>query len=321
MKIVITGARGFIGANLVKALNKLGYEHLLLSDELDNDYKNENLSNSKYDLLVDRKLLFESLETYHPDFVFHIGARTDTAETNKEIFDQLNVSYSKRIWEYCTTNQIPLIYASSAATYGDGSLGFSDQEPIEPLKPLNAYGWSKQNFDLWTAKQENTPPFWAGLKFFNVYGPGETHKGRMASVVYHAYHQLTKNDALKLFRSHNRKYSDGAQLRDFIHVNDIVSICLFLFKNEGVSGLYNCGTGEAKTFNELAKYIFEAMEKPINIEYIDIPRDIRENYQYYTEATMRKLREAGYSKEFISLESGIKDYIINFLMTSKNKVV
>lgn len=321
MKIVITGARGFIGANLVKALNKLGYEHLLLSDELDNDYKNENLSNSKYDLLVDRKLLFESLETYHPDFVFHIGARTDTAETSEAIFDELNVSFSKRIWEYCTINQIPLIYASSAATYGDGSLGFSDLQPIEPLKPLNAYGWSKQNFDLWTAQQEKTPPFWAGLKFFNVYGPGETHKGRMASVVYHAYHQLTKNDILKLFRSHHIKYRDGEQLRDFIHVNDIVSICLFLFKNEGVSGLYNCGTGEAKTFNELAKYIFEAMGKPINIEYIDIPMDIRENYQYYTEATMSKLREAGYNNEFISLESGIKDYIINFLVTSKNKVV
>jgi ADP-L-glycero-D-manno-heptose 6-epimerase len=234
--------------------------------------------------------------------------------------DELNVQYSKEIWQICARYEIPLIYASSAATYGDGSLGFDDNHKLPfHLEPLNPYGKSKNEFDKWALEQLENPPFWAGLKFFNVYGPNEYHKGRMASVVYHFYKQVKETQCVRLFRSHRPDYTDGEQLRDFIHVHDLLAVMEFLMKkNEQlVSGLYNVGTGEAQTYNTLAKAIFTSMELYPDITYIDIPQDIRGSYQYFTEANMEKLRNAGYYKSFIPLEKGINQYITEYLIPKR----
>jgi ADP-L-glycero-D-manno-heptose 6-epimerase len=252
------------------------------------------------------------------EFVFHLGARTDTTEFNQDIFDELNLNFSKTVWEICTIHRIPLVYASSAATYGLGEFGYLDDHELpKKLKPLNPYGESKNDFDIWALEQTQTPPFWAGLKFFNVYGPNEYHKGRMASVVFHAFNQITSNNALKLFRSHNSKYKDGEQLRDFIYVKDVSKVCLFLMLKRPQNGLYNLGTGEARSFLDLAKNTFKAMKKVEQIDFIDTPEDIRDKYQYFTQADMKKLKNAGYSEPFMTLEEGIDDYVINYL--SKNK--
>lgn len=304
--IVITGADGFIGSCLASKLKNKG---LILVD----DFPTEGNK-------IDRMEFFGWLEQNHKKikFIFHIGARTDTAETNQEIFDKLNINYSKKMWELCAFYNIPLVFASSAATYGNGSLGFEDSHKIiEKLKPLNLYGESKNDFDKWALKQKQDPPFWAGLKFFNVYGPNEYHKKRMASVVFHSYNQIQKTGKVKLFRSHNPKYKDGEQLRDFIYVKDVIDVCLFFMENQNHSGIYNVGTGKARTFFDLAKAVFAALDKEPKIKWVDIPEDIREKYQYFTEAKMEKLRSAGYSKPFYSLENGIKDYIRNYLEKEK----
>ena len=215
----------------------------------------------------------------------------------------------KTVWNVCAEFGIPLVYASSAATYGDGQLGYDDKHSLIPeLKPLNPYGISKNEFDKWVLQQEKTPSFWAGLKFFNVYGPNEYHKGRMASVIYHAFNQIRETGKLKLFRSHRKDIPDGGQSRDFIYVNDVTDVMLYLLHNRKNSGIYNLGTGKAKTFIELASHIFNALKMAQNIEFIDTPKDIREKYQYFTEAKMSKLRDAGYKKEFTSLDEGISDY-------------
>jgi ADP-L-glycero-D-manno-heptose 6-epimerase len=252
-------------------------------------------------------------------FVFHIGARTDTTEFNKEIFDELNVNYTKSIWSTCTENNIPLVYASSAATYGGGEQGYADNHAaISSLHPLNPYGWSKQEFDIWALQQTNTPPQWQGLKFFNVYGPNEYHKARMASVIFHAFHQINNTGKVKLFRSHRPDFKDGWQLRDFIYVKDLVNVCVFLMQNKVQSGIYNLGTGQARSFYDLADSTFKAMDKQTEIEYVDIPADIRDKYQYFTEADMSKLIAQGYTTPFTSLEEGVRDYVSNYL--SKNSV-
>jgi ADP-L-glycero-D-manno-heptose 6-epimerase len=247
--------------------------------------------------------------------VFHLGARTDTTEQSVAIFDELNLNYSKKMWQVCTQYNIPLIYASSAATYGNGEFGYDDNhDVVNQLVPLNPYGESKNDFDKWVLQQKSTPPFWAGLKFFNVYGPNEYHKGRMASVIFHSFHQLINTRKIKLFKSHNPNYTDGGQMRDFIYVKDLINICLFLKQNQTQSGIYNVGTGKAETFLELALSTFDALGIEPNIDFVDTPIDIRDKYQYFTEANMKKLISIGYTKPFYSLEEGVKDYVQNYLV-------
>ena len=318
--IVITGAAGFIASNLVKALVKNSLTDLLLVDHFPTDKyspKSDNISDFADILKMDRDV-FPEWFTEHADevsFVFHLGARTDTTEFDFRVLDSLNLSYSMTLWEICTVKQIPLLYASSAATYGIGDQGFDDDESKIPvLTPLNPYGLSKQLFDAQVICQQEQPPFWAGLKFFNVYGPYEAHKGRMASVVFHAFNQIRETGKLKLFRSHNPNFKDGEQLRDFIYIDDVINICLYMYHNRPANGIYNVGTGKARSFNDLGKAVFKSMGQPENIEYIPIPEDIRDKYQYFTEATMSKLTKTGYKSEFLSLEQGVEKYV-GFLKT------
>jgi ADP-L-glycero-D-manno-heptose 6-epimerase len=315
--IVITGAAGFIGSCLAALMNEQGFTDLVLVDDFSFDKKKANYSTKKYNQLIERTnfISWLAINAQEIDFIFHLGARTDTTEFDKEIFETLNVQYSKDVWNACVQFNIPLVYASSAATYGNGELGYDDNHQTIPnLKPLNPYGNSKQEFDCWVLKQTTTPPFWAGLKFFNVYGPNEFHKARMASVIFHSYNQIQATGKVKLFRSHRNEYKDGWQLRDFIYVKDLISVCNFLMKKTAPSGIYNLGTGKARSFYDLATATFKAMHKEVNIEFIDIPSDIRETYQYFTEANMQKLIDAGYIEPFTSLEDGVTDYVTNYLL-------
>jgi ADP-L-glycero-D-manno-heptose 6-epimerase len=318
--MIVTGAAGFIGSCLIQRLNELNFNYIIAVDKFDNPEKMKNLEGKKIQEFVDRDKFFPWLEKNHAlvEFIFHIGARTDTTEFNKEIFDRLNVDYSQKIWKACVDYQIPLVYASSAATYGNGEHGYMDDEKIIPqLKPLNPYGDSKNDFDIWALKQEKKPFFWAGLKFFNVYGPNEFHKGRMASVIFHAFNQISKNKKMKLFRSHNPNFKDGEQMRDFVYVKDLCEVIVFLMHHRKNSGIYNLGSGKARTFLDLVKNTFKNMDVPEDIDFIDTPEDIRDKYQYFTEASMSKLLSIGYSKGFHSLEDGIKDYVKNYLIPNK----
>ena len=310
--IVVTGAAGFIGSNLIKRLNEDNFNYIIAVDKFNNPAKNKNLQGLKIKEQIERDVFFDWLDNNSElvEFIFHIGARTDTTEFNWEIFQELNVDYSKSIWKKCIAYQIPLVYASSAATYGLGEQGYDDDESkIHLLKPLNPYGESKQVFDVWALAQKEKPFFWAGLKFFNVYGPGEYHKGRMASVIWHAYNQIKESGGIKLFRSHNPEYKDGEQMRDFIYVKDLTEVCYWLMHHRKNSGIYNLGSGQARTFLDLAKATFKAMEAKENISFIDTPEDIRDKYQYFTEANMAKLKSIGYTKKFHTLEKGVEDYI------------
>ena len=314
--IIVTGAAGFIGSCLIKRLNADNFNMIIAVDKFDSEAKNKNLEGATIQERVDRDDFHKWLDKNNElvEFIFHIGARTDTTEFNKSVFDALNVSYSQEIWKRCVKYQIPIVYASSAATYGLGELGFKDDESqMKNLKPLNPYGWSKLEFDIWALKQKEKPFFWAGLKFFNVYGPNEYHKGRMASVIWHAFSQIKATGKMKLFRSHNPDYKDGGQLRDFIYVKDVVEVCMFLMNHRKDSGIYNLGTGEARTFLDLTKATFKAMGRQEDISFIDTPADIRDKYQYFTEADMSKLRSIGYTKSFITLEDGVADYVGDYL--------
>ena len=318
--MVVTGAAGFIGSCLIQRLNELNFNFIIAVDHFDNPEKKKNLENKKIQEYVDRDHFFEWLDinNKHVEFIFHIGARTDTTEFDKGIFDKLNVEYSQKMWNACIKYQIPLIYASSAATYGNGEFGYDDNEKnIPQLKPLNPYGDSKNDFDIWALKQEKQPFFWAGLKFFNVYGPNEYHKSRMASVIFHAFHQIKNSGKMKLFRSHKAEYADGGQMRDFVYVKDVCNVIIFLMNHRRNSGIYNLGSGTARTFLDLAKNTFKNMEVTEDISFIDTPIDIRDKYQYFTEANMGKLKSIGYTDTFHTLEEGIKDYVKNYLIPNK----
>ena len=318
--IVVTGAAGFIGSVLTGRLNQEGFEDIIVVDDFSKDGKNKNLDGKTFINPVNRDDFFQWFDENFRgvSFVLHIGARTDTTEFDVNVFDILNLDYSKQIWLRCVEHKIPLIYASSAATYGLGEFGYNDDhDVVEKLNPLNPYGESKNDFDKWILQQTEAPPFWAGLKFFNVYGPNEYHKGRMASVIFHAAKQIKETGKVKLFRSHNPEYKDGEQLRDFIYVKDLVDVILFLMKEKPASGLYNLGTGKARTFVDLANATFGALGIESQIEFIDTPEDIRDKYQYFTEANMAKLIAAGYHKPFTTLEMGIGDYVKNYLVESK----
>ena len=325
--ILVTGAAGFIGSYMVGYLNENGFENIIIADEFDDKSKNSNYETKKIRAKVDRNDLFNWLnnnQKFDPikiGFVIHLGARTDTTEFDYSILEALNVDYSKKIWNFCVEKKVPLIYASSAATYGAGELGYRDDHDMpEQLDPLNPYGRSKNEFDKWVLRQAQYPPFWAGLKFFNVYGPNEYHKERMASVIFHSYNQILKTGRVKLFRSHKPDFKDGEQLRDFIYVKDVANICLWLMNknseqvNSVASGLYNAGTGKARTFIDLVTSIFISLGKELVIEFIDTPEDIRNKYQYFTQADMSKILQAGYKEKFYSLEDGVDDYVKQFLL-------
>lgn len=316
--IVVTGAAGFIGSGLVGRLNDLGHSEVVVVDDFSNEHKKNNLLGKAVSLKLHRDefhIWFRENAT-RVRMVYHIGARTDTTEFDEQLLNRLNLDYSKQVWNTCTEAGIPLVYASSAATYGAGEQGYADDHAIIPtLAPLNPYGWSKQHFDMWVLEQGKTPPFWAGLKFFNVYGPNEYHKGRMASVVFHAYNQILQGGAVRLFRSHRSDYRDGWQLRDFVYVKDVLSVCQYLLDANVPSAIYNLGSGKARSFFDLASSTFSAMNRPTQIEFIDIPEDIRDKYQYFTEADMRKLIATGYDKPFTDLEDGVGDYVRNYLAT------
>ncbi|HUR31517.1 MAG TPA: ADP-glyceromanno-heptose 6-epimerase [Saprospiraceae bacterium] len=318
--IIVTGAMGFIGSNLVGYLNQLGHQNLIVVDDFYKWKKEKNLEGKRIREWVHRDLFIPYFEkaAAQVDVVFHLGARTDTISEDTKIFDALNVKYSKDIWEICARQGIPLIYASSAATYGNGQLGFSDDhDTIPKLQPLNAYAHSKQEFDLWALSQENTPPNWYGLKFFNVYGPNESHKGRMASVIYHAFHQIRETSKLRLFKSHHPEFNDGGQLRDFIYVKDVLEMIMDVYKKLPGSGIYNVGTGKSRTFEDLGKACFKSLKTHADIEYFDIPEDLKDKYQYFTEAAMNKWISSDLTLPGTTLENGIKDYIQRYLLPGK----
>jgi ADP-L-glycero-D-manno-heptose 6-epimerase len=325
--IVVTGTAGFIGSVFVQYLNEQGLDQLILVDDFGVESKRNNWEHKKFIKVIERQAFLSQLNSldFNIDAIVHLGARTDTTEFNYAIHEELNVEYSKALWNYATQKQIPFIYASSAATYGDGAHGYNDSHDIlDQLAPLNPYGISKNEFDKWAIAQTTHPPVWTGLKFFNVYGPNESHKGRMASVIFHAFNQIKTTGLVKLFRSHKEGFKDGEQLRDFIYVKDLVKVIHWMLQQmlsstwvEKNNGLYNLGTGKARSFYDLAANTFIAQGLAPNIEFIDMPLDIRDKYQYFTEANMNKLRAAGYSAPFTSLEDGVKDYVVNYLVPAK----
>lgn len=321
--IIVTGAAGFIGSCMVQFLNEQGYENLIIVDDFGVEEKRQNWESKKFAAAVERYNLFDWLAEKSPRITafIHLGARTDTTEFDYAIHQELNVDYSIQAWNYCASNDVPLIYASSAATYGAGEQGYNDDHSVvASLKPLNPYGVSKNEFDKWALAQESMPPFWTGLKFFNVYGPNEHHKARMASVIWHSFNQINQNGEVKLFKSHRPDFKDGWQLRDFIYVKDLIAVIGWMLDamlkgswSSTNNGLYNLGTGKARSFYDLAAATFRGLDKEPNIRFIDMPEDIRDKYQYFTEANMQKLRDAGYTAPFTSLEDGVDDYVRNYL--------
>ncbi len=319
--IIVTGGAGFIGSALIAALNKRQITDILVVDELGTDRKWKNLRNLSFADYVEKddflEMVIEDKLDSSIDAVFHLGACSDTTETNASYLIKNNYEYSKLLAQWATADNIRFIYASSAATYGDGSAGFSDdQEKIEILKPLNMYGCSKHLFDLW-ARRAGLLKKIAGLKYFNVFGPNEYHKADMRSFCIKAFEQITSTGKVRLFKSYKPEYADGEQKRDFIYVKDAVDMTLFFYDKPQISGIFNIGTGKARTWNDLVKAVFAAMGKKPNIEYIEMPESIRNQYQYFTEADITNLRKAGYDNETTPLEDAIKDYVQNYLQENK----
>ena len=318
--IVITGAAGFIGSCMASKLNHENHHDLILVDDFSKESKKANWQDKQYADKIHRDDFFAwaHANAQHITCIIHLGARTDTTEMDYSVFERLNVGYTQEMWSFATQYRIPLLYASSAATYGGGELGYVDDESIIPqLQPLNPYGKSKNEIDKWILKQGKMPPLWAGFKFFNVYGPNEYHKGRMASVIFHSFHQINETGKVKLFRSHRPDYADGQQRRDFIYMKDVVDVLYWFSRNSHPNGIFNLGTGKARTFLDLATATFHAMGREPVIEYVDIPEDIRDKYQYFTEARMEKIKESGCNHEFHSLENGVTDYVSEFLLKNK----
>lgn len=318
--IVVTGAAGFIGGSLIARLNEENRSDLVLVDHSWNETKLHNIEGRRFRLRLNRSEFLEWLEANHDkvEVVFHLGARTNTIDNDVDLFNDLNFHGTQGVWKQCAKHGLRMIYASSAATYGLGELGFEDNHEVVPsLQPLNPYAKSKNDFDLWALGQRRAPPFWVGLKFFNVYGPNESHKARMASVIFHAFRQIQEHGRVKLFRSHHPDFQDGHQQRDFVYVKDVVDICLFLARKGQSSGLYNVGTGVARTFLDLAKKTFAALDKTVLIDWVETPEELRDRYQYRTCANMAKLRKAGYRKEFTTLERGIDEYVRHYLIPGK----
>lgn len=318
--IVVTGAAGFIGSYVVGKLNREGFKDIVLVDKYDDPLKFQNYQTKTFSEMIDRDHFFKWLENNEKfvQMVIHMGARTDTVGQEPEIYQQLNLEYSQKIWKACIKYGLPLVYASSASTYGDGKSGFNDDHSILPeLRPLNLYAQSKHDFDLWALQQKETPYFWAGLKFFNVFGPNEYHKSRMASVIFQAYNTILETNKMNLFRSHHPDFEDGEQARDFIYVEDVAKVILFFMNHRKDSGIYNVGTGEARTYLSLTKAVFNSMRIAENVDFVDTPEDLQGKYQYYTCANIQKLRGIGYSEQFYTLEDGIGDYVSTYLSLGK----
>lgn len=311
-RVIVTGGAGFIGSHLIAALNARGITDLLVVDDLGHGEKWRNLNGLEFADVMgidDFRYAIRHDAIRSVDAVFHMGACSSTTETNADYLLDNNYRYARELCDWCLEHDARMIYASSAATYGDGAVGWSDDLELLPdLRPLNMYGYSKHVFDLWALRQGRFDRI-AGLKYFNVYGPNEAHKGDMRSVVHKAWGEIRATGRLRLFRSHRPDFADGEQLRDFVYVRDAVAVTLFFADHPDVSGLFNCGTGRARTWNDLARAVFRAMGREPNIEYVDMPAAIRPNYQYRTEADLQRLRAAGYSAEFTSLEDGVAEYV------------
>jgi ADP-L-glycero-D-manno-heptose 6-epimerase len=315
--IIVTGGAGFIGSALIAALNKRQITDILVVDQLGTDRKWKNLRNLSFVDYVEKddflEMVVENRLDSATEAVFHLGACSDTTETNASYFIKNNYEYSKLLAQWATADNIRFIYASSAATYGDGSAGFSDDvDKIDKLRPLNMYGYSKHLFDLW-ARRAGLLKKIVGLKYFNVFGPNEYHKGDMRSFVVKAFGQINTTGRVRLFKSYRPEFKDGEQMRDFIYVKDAVDMTLFFYDNSQLSGLFNIGAGKACTWNDLVKAVFAAMGRKLKIEYIEMPDSIRNQYQYFTQADITKLRKAGYKQETTSLEEAIQDYVQNYL--------
>ena len=309
--IIVTGGAGFIGSCIIRRLNDAGRNDIVIVDNISETDKWMNMRNKKYIKYVHKSKFLAELPTLeNVEAIIHMGAQSATTERNFDYLWDNNFEYTKALWNYCADKQISFIYASSAATYGDGELGFDDRMDIDRLLPLNGYGYSKQLFDQWVKYQAKSyPSQHVGLKFFNVYGPNEYFKGSMASMVFHGFNQIQEFGKIKLFKSCNPKYADGEQLRDFVYVKDICSVIMWLLQNKQVSGLFNVGTGRAQSFRELAEATFHALDMEPNIEYIEMPEKLRGKYQYYTKAEMSKLCEFGYPFHFADVENGVRDYV------------
>ena len=322
--IILTGGGGMIGSMIAWHLNtQMNFDDFVIVDDLINEQQENNFNKRKFIEYIAK----DDLEKYLNDkknvsAVIHMGAISATTESNFNRLLQSNIRFSQALWHWCAENKVPFIYASSAATYGNGSVGYGDNESeLDKLSPLNAYGYSKHFFDRWVqlelSKNQPTPPQWCGLKFFNVYGPNEYHKGRMASVVFHAFNQFKETNQIKLFKSEHPSYVDGMQVRDFIYVKDAVKIIIFFLNNNNFSGLYNAGTGNAETFKALAEaLLINTKGQPDDIKYIEMPNDLKGKYQYYTQATMNKINSIGFNDNFMNLKEGVTDYLENYLLTS-----
>ncbi|MDE6983593.1 MAG: ADP-glyceromanno-heptose 6-epimerase [Lachnospiraceae bacterium] len=315
MSVIVTGGAGFIGSCIVRALNDRGIDDIVVVDHIADTDKWMNLRNKRYTKYINRDEFLQQLPSWAGtvSHVIHMGACSSTTERNFDFLYKNNLEYTQALWRFCVENQISFIYASSAATYGDGAQGFDDREDISRLRPLNGYGYSKQLFDLWAQKQVLRPKQSVGFKFFNVYGPNEYFKGSMASVIFHSFNKISETGEMGLFKSYRDGYADGGQLRDFVYVKDICKVILFMIDHPKVSGLFNLGTGTARSFYDLAAATFCAMGLKPNIRYIEMPETLRPRYQYYTQAAMDKLRSVGYEEPFTSLEDGARDYVCNYL--------